>query len=265
MEYVLTIAGSDSCGGAGIQADIKTISALGAHAMAVITAVTAQNSKGISGVHEVPVEFIDEQIRTVVEDIMPDAIKLGMLSSGRVIETVAGVIRKYRFRNVVLDPVMKASTGRDLMDNPAIDLLRESLMPLVDVITPNLHEACVLAGTRVTNPEEMEQAARELKRIGPHVVITGGHLEGNCMDLLYDGMDFHRFHGARIDTTNTHGTGCVFSSSLACFLAKGINIVEATGLSHEFTRRAIENSYICGRGAGTVSPFIMGKESLFVK
>jgi len=264
MKYVLTIAGSDSCGGAGIQADIKTITALGFHALTAITAVTAQNSMGISGVHEVPVEFVSMQIETVVEDILPDSTKIGMLSSSRNIEAIAGIIIKYRLKNIVIDPVMKASTGRDMMDANAVALLKDMLLPLVDVITPNFHEAEILSGRRVTNPVEMEQAARKLKELGPDVVITGGHLKGSCMDLLYDGKDFYPFHGERINTENTHGTGCVFSSSLACFLAKGNNIVEATGLAHEFTRRAIKKSYPCGKGSGTVSP-AMVNEDLLIK
>jgi len=254
MKYILTIAGSDSCGGAGVQADIKTITGLGCHALTAITAVTAQSSTGVSGVHEVPAEFIAMQIEIVVRDVIPDAVKIGMLSSASAIETVAGIIKKYQFKNIVLDPVMKASTGCDLMHASSIKTLRETLLPLVDVITPNLLEAEILAGERVTGPAEMEQAARALKRRGPHVVITGGHLEGNCMDILYEGKGFHRFVGERIFTENTHGTGCVFSSSLACFLAMRNNIIKATGLAHEFTRRAIENGYSCGKGAGVVSP-----------
>ena len=257
MKYVLTIAGSDSGGGAGIQADIKTITTLGFHALTAITAVTAQNSIGVSGVHEVPVEFISMQIETVVKDILPDSIKIGMLSSARVIETVAGIITKYRLKHIVIDPVMKATTGQDLMDAAAVTLLKDALLPLADVITPNLHEAEVLTGWKVTNPVEMKEAAKELKKLGPDVIITGGHLKGMCMDLLYDGNNVYLFHDERIDTKNTHGTGCVFSSSLACFLAKGNNIVEAAGLAHEFTRCAIENSYACGRGAGPVSPTIL--------
>ncbi|MBN1624953.1 MAG: bifunctional hydroxymethylpyrimidine kinase/phosphomethylpyrimidine kinase [Deltaproteobacteria bacterium] len=255
MKYILTIAGSDSCGGAGIQADIKAITGLGCHALTAITAVTAQNSRGVSGIHEIPSEFIAMQIETVARDILPDAVKIGMLSSAPVIETVAGIIKTHGLKNIVLDPVMKASTGRDLIQASSISLLKEMLLPLADVITPNLDEAEILAGGRVKTPADMERAALELKKMGPLVVITGGHLAGNCMDLLYDGRDFHRFHGERIVTETTHGTGCVFSSSLACFLAMGNNIVDATGLAHEFTRRAIENGYSCGKGPGTVSPF----------
>jgi hydroxymethylpyrimidine/phosphomethylpyrimidine kinase len=254
LKYVLTIAGSDSCGGAGIQADIKTIISLGAHALTAITAVTAQNSMGISGVHEIPAEFIAMQIESVVKDVFPDSVKIGMLSSGRVIEKVAGAIKKFRLKNIVVDPIMKASTGCDLMDASSVSLIKDSLLPLARAITPNLHEAGILAGRRVTNPEEMESAAMELKKLGPDVIITGGHLDGMCTDILYDGKEIHLFHSKRIVTENTHGTGCVFSSSLACFLAMGKDIIEAAGLAHEFTRGAIERGYPCGKGSGVVAP-----------
>jgi len=254
MKYVLTIAGSDSCGGAGIQADIKTITASGAHAMTAITAVTAQNSTGISSVHEIPLESICRQVEQVVKDIFPDAVKIGMLSSGPVIDTVAGLIRQFGLKNVVIDPVMRASTGRDLMDASSIRLLKDVLLPLADAITPNLHEAGILTGREIRDPAEMELAAKELKILGPHVIITGGHLEGDCIDILYDGQKIHHFQGERINTPNTHGTGCVFSSALATSLANGDDIIRATGLAHQFTRRAIKKGYPCGQGAGAVNP-----------
>ena len=254
MKYVLTIAGSDSCGGAGIQADIKTIVALGTHALTAITAVTAQNSLGVSAVHEIPLEFIAAQIKTVLEDVSPDAVKLGMLPSGGAIETIAGAIRRYGFKNVVADPVMKASTGRELMNVSAVTALKELLLPLARVVTPNLYEAGVLSGGKVTNPDEMEWAAREIKKLGPDVIVKGGHLDGNCIDILYDGRNMYRLYGERIETADTHGTGCVFSSSLATFLAMGKNIVDAARLSHDFTRCAIENGYPCGKGPGVVAP-----------
>lgn len=262
MKYILTIAGSDSCGGAGIQADIKTITALHSHALTAITAVTAQNSMGISEVYEMPGEFIARQINTVAEDIIPDSVKIGMLSSSGIIEAVAGSIIKNGLKKIVIDPVMKASTGRDLMDASALNLLRDVILPLSDVITPNLHEAEVLTGARVRNPSEMEAAARELKKMGPDVIITGGHLDGDCIDLLYDGNRAYLFQDERIKTENTHGTGCVFSSSLACFLAQGKGIIEAAGLAHDFTRRAIAQGYPCGRGPGPVSPAAISSQPI---
>jgi hydroxymethylpyrimidine/phosphomethylpyrimidine kinase len=254
MEYVLTIAGSDSCGGAGIQADIKTITANGCHALVAITAVTAQNSTGISSVHEIPFEMVSRQIETIAEDVIPVAVKTGMLSSGYIIKAIAGAINKYSLKNIVVDPVMKASTGRDLMEAMAIALLKELLFPLARVITPNIREAGMLAGIRVENLQEMEAAARILKKMGPDVVVTGGHLEGACIDVLYDGKEMHHFYGERIISENTHGTGCVFSSSLACSLAKGSSVKDAVQAAHDFTRRAIENGYPCGKGSGVVRP-----------
>jgi hydroxymethylpyrimidine/phosphomethylpyrimidine kinase len=254
MKCVLTIAGSDSCGGAGIQADIKTITALDCHALTAITAVTAQNSMDVTAVHKVPLEMISRQIEAVVKDVTPDAVKTGMLSSGEIIKIVAGAVSKYGLKNLVIDPVMKASTGSDLLDAPAAALLKELLFPLARVVTPNIHEAGILAGCRVAKLQEMEEAARILKKLGPDVVVTGGHLEGACIDVLYDGREMHHFHGERINSKNTHGTGCVFSSSLACSLAKGGSVKDAVQAAHDFTRRSIEKGYQCGEGSGVVRP-----------
>jgi hydroxymethylpyrimidine/phosphomethylpyrimidine kinase len=254
LKYVMTIAGSDSCGGAGIQADIKTITANGCHALTAITAVTAQNSMGITAVHGIPPEMILNQIGTIAEDVIPDAVKTGMLSSGNIIKIVAEAINKYGLKDIIIDPVMKASTGRDLMDSSAVALLKELLFPLARVVTPNIHEAGILAGCRVANLQEMEAAARVLKNQGPDIVVTGGHLEGDCIDVLYDGKEMYHFYGERIISKNTHGTGCVFSSSLACALAMGNSVKEAVQAAHNFTRRAIENGYLCGKGPGVVNP-----------
>jgi hydroxymethylpyrimidine/phosphomethylpyrimidine kinase len=254
MKYILTIAGSDSCGGAGIQADIKTITALGAHALTAITAVTAQNSLSVTDIYELPGEFISRQVETVLEDIVPDAVKIGMLPSVHAIEVVAKLIERYGLKNVVTDTVMKASTGGALMDASAVTLLKEALFPLVKLVTPNLHEAGVLIGHEVNNIDDMERAAEELQKLGPDVVIKGGHLEGDCTDLFYDGRKTCHFYGPRIAGENTHGTGCVFSSSLAAFLAFGEEMVDAVRLAHDFTRHAIERGYPCGMGRGAVYP-----------
>jgi len=254
MKYVLTIAGSDSCGGAGIQADIKTISGLGAHPLTVITALTAQNSLGIDAVHEIPATFISQQIETTVGDVFPDAAKIGMLSSGKAIRAVAKMIKRYELPRVVVDPVLRASTGKSLLVPEAVSLLKEILLPLSRVVTPNLDEAEMLTGKRVRNLKEMEEAAKRIKSLGPDVVVTGGHLKGECVDLLYDGRAVYHFSGAKIDTEHVHGTGCVFSSALATFLALEGNVIKATGLAHDFTRQAIERGYPCGKGAGAVRP-----------
>jgi hydroxymethylpyrimidine/phosphomethylpyrimidine kinase len=258
MIYILIIAGSDSSGGAGIQADIKTITCLGAHAMTAITAVTAQNSMGIAETHRVPGNIISSQIERVLQDVFPGAVKTGMLYTARCIRKVAGAIKRYKLEKVVVDPVIRASKGGQLLEDSAVTLLKELLLPLAMVVTPNLYEAGILTGKRIRTPQEMEEAAEEIKGLGPNVVITGGHLEGDCVDILYDGKHMHYFRGDRIETANTHGSGCVFSASLATFMAMDHDLPEATRLAHDFTRRAIENSYSFGPRAGVVRPWFMG-------
>jgi len=252
MKCVLIIAGSDSFGGAGIQADIKTVTSLGAHALTVLTAVTAQNSIGVTAIHKVPAYFIKKQLETVIDDIIPHAVKIGMLYSGAAVKEVARFIKKYRLPHVVVDPVLSASTGKVLMKPDALSYLKEMLLPLASVVTPNLYEAGVLTGKKIEGLKEMAEAARMIKAIGPDVVVTGGHLKGECVDLLYDGKNNHQFSGSRISTKHTHGSGCVFSTSLATFLAKEKDVIEATKMAHDFTRRAIINGYSCGTGSGPV-------------
>jgi hydroxymethylpyrimidine/phosphomethylpyrimidine kinase len=255
MRYVLTIAGSDSCGGAGIHADIKTITRLKAHALTAITAVTAQNSIGVTAIHKVPAVLISRQIQTILNDISPHAVKVGMLMTKAAVKEVANILEEYGPSHVVIDPLIKASTGRNLLERDALSLFRKTLFPLAEVVTPNLDEAEILTGRKVRTPDEMDQAAREInKKWGPYVIVTGGHLQGQCVDLLYDGKDVHSFSSPRIDTKHTHGSGCVFSTSLAVFLAMDYRIVEATRRAHAFTRSAIKKSYPCGQGAGVVSP-----------
>jgi hydroxymethylpyrimidine/phosphomethylpyrimidine kinase len=252
MKYILTIAGSDSCGGAGIQADIKTITGLGAHALTAITAVTAQNSLGIRAIQKVPARFIAKQLETIVEDVTPDAVKIGMLYSEAAVRVVARFIKKYRPPHIVFDPVLVSSTGSMLLEPGTIPSLKELLLPLVDVVTPNLYESGILTNKVVNNIKGVAEAAREIKAMGPDAVITGGHLRGRCMDLLYDGKEAYRFYGSRIPTIHTHGTGCVFSTALATFLAMKNDMPTATKRAHEYTRCAIMKGYKCGRGAGPV-------------
>lgn len=254
MKYILAIAGSDSCGGAGIQADIKTITSLGAHPLAVITAVTAQNSLGIAAVQGIPAKFISKQIETTVKDICPDSAKIGMLFTGAAVKEVVRMIKKYGITRLVVDPVIRSSSGQRLLSPDAIPLLKKKLLPLARVITPNLEEAEILTGKRVRNLQEMEEASKVIKRLGPDVVVTGGHLREECVDLLYDGKDIHYFSGPRIETEHTHGSGCVFSTALATFLALEDHVKKATELAHNFARQAIERGYPCGRGAGAVRP-----------
>lgn len=250
----MTIAGSDTCGGAGIQADLKTITSLGAHGMSVITAVTAQNSLGIMGIQEISAEFISKQIESVIEDIDPDAVKIGMLLTNGAVRSVAACIEKHKLSPVVLDPVMRASTGTGLLEPEALRLLKEILLPRTNVLTPNLKEAESLSGMRVTSVEEMEAAAKVIRDLGPDVVVTGGHLKGKSVDVLYDGKKFYHFPSERVDTEHTHGSGCVFSAALATFLAKGDDLPTATKLAQNFTRVAIKTGYPCGRGGGVVNP-----------
>jgi len=256
MKYVLAIAGSDSSGGAGIQADIKTITALGAHALTVITALTAQNSTGIAAIQRISAGFISKQVRTVVEDIRPDAIKVGMLATAAAVKAVAALIRRFKLFPLVIDPVLRASTGGSLLEAEAVSVLSGELFPLAEVITPNLAEASALSGTPVETVEDMERAARAIKAMGPNVVIKGGHLAGDCVDILYDGNGLYRFGAERIRTRHTHGTGCVFSSALATYLALGHELTEATRRAHGFTRQSIAQGYRCGEGAGVTNPSV---------
>jgi hydroxymethylpyrimidine/phosphomethylpyrimidine kinase len=248
----LSIAGSDSGGGAGIQADIKTIHSLGAHALIAVTSVTAQNSLGIRAIHEVPAKFISIQIETLLDDLFPDAVKIGMLFTGAAVRAVAGCLKKNSVENIVIDPVMRASTGRLLLEEGALQDFRDRLLPLATVVAPNLEEAGILTGRSVENLEQMKEASKEIQKSCPHVIITGGHLEGECTDLLYDGTGYHAFRGPKLETGFTHGSGCVFSAALATYLALGRDVRDAAGLSHDFTRKGIARGYACGRGAGVL-------------
>ncbi len=255
MKCVLSIAGSDSGGGAGIQADIKTITGLGAHALTVVTALTAQNSLGVSAIHPVPPGFIARQIKAVVEDRPPDSVKVGMVFTAAAVKTVSRMIAHYRLSPVVVDPVLRASTGGLLLEPGAIRVLKEHLLPLATVVTPNLDEAELLTGKRVRTLREMERAALEIFRMGPRVVIKGGHLKRESSDVYFDGKEVTVFPGRKIVSASTHGTGCVFSSALATFLALGENLKEAVQSAHDLVRRAIQGGYSVGRGAGAVAPY----------
>jgi len=252
---VLTIAGSDSGGGAGIQADLKTFSALGAFGMTAITALTAQNTTGVYGVVEMPPEFVGQQIDVVVEDIGVDAVKTGMLSSAAIIEVVAGKIREHNLSPVVVDPVMIAKSGAPLLRPEAMDALRGVLLPVATVVTPNLHEARALTGMEIADIPAMREAAKAIHAMGPrYVVVKGGHLKGEAVDILFDGQGFHEFRAERVHTQNTHGTGCVFASAIAASLAKGRGIVDAVREAKDFVTLAVRNGLALGRGHGPVDP-----------
>ncbi|SDP65851.1 bifunctional hydroxymethylpyrimidine kinase/phosphomethylpyrimidine kinase [Desulforhopalus singaporensis] len=258
---VVTIAGSDSGGGAGVQADLKTISACGCYAMSVITALTAQNTVGVSAIHPVPVDFVRQQIGAVMDDIGTDAVKLGMLYSSELIEAVSGQLSEYRMKNIVLDPVMVATSGEKLVRSEAVEALKRFLIPKADLITPNVPEAEVLLERKISTRDDLEHAAEQLSELGcDNVLIKGGHLaDGSCSDLLYLGREKKSlwFDADRIATNNSHGTGCTLSSAIACGLAKGETLAEAVRLGKEYVTGAIAAGadYQIGSGHGPVNHF----------
>jgi len=258
---VLTIAGSDSGGGAGIQADLKTISANNCYGMSVITALTAQNTLGVSGIHPVPVSFVEAQMEAVLTDIGTDGIKIGMLFSPQLIEAVADKLKKFRCRNIVLDPVMVAQSGDRLVEDDAAEALKTLLIPIANLITPNLPEASVLLGREIKTRSELEQAAVDLQQLGcANVLIKGGHLEEeDSDDLLYLGDEgmVVTFPVRRIVTNNNHGTGCTLSSAIASNLARGLTTEQAVEKAKEYITGAISAGaqYKIGNGHGPVHHF----------
>jgi len=251
----LTIAGSDSGGGAGIQADLKTFSALGVYGTTVITSVTAQNTVGVTAIHDVPPEVVRAQIRAVLDDIGADAAKTGMLSDKGIISVVAEEMKRYGIL-LVVDPVMKAKTGASLLREDAVEALITELVPVAKVVTPNIPEAEVMAGMSIRSVEDAERAAERIASMGAEaVVVKGGHLPGGmAVDVLYTGGEFTRFEAERIDSKCTHGTGCTFSAALAAYLAMGFDVVEAVGRAKEFVRKAIMHGVEVGSGVGSVNP-----------
>jgi hydroxymethylpyrimidine kinase/phosphomethylpyrimidine kinase len=255
MKRILTIAGSDSGGGAGIQADLKTITLLGGYGMSVITALTAQNTVGIQDIQAVPARFVERQIDSVLSDIGADAIKTGMLANQEIIEVVANKIKQYKVKKVVVDPVMISKSGTHLLRKDARDALIKKLIPLAWVVTPNLMDASVLSGLKVNSLEGMKKAAQYIYRLGAkHVVVKGGHLKEMPIDLLYDGKIFNEMKGPRIDTKNTHGTGCTFASAIATLLARGNPIHDAVRKAKIFVTMAIRSGISLGKGIGPTNP-----------
>ena len=255
MKRILTIAGSDSGGGAGIQADLKAITLLGGYGMSVVTALTAQNTVGVQGIHEIPSRFVERQIDSVLSDIGADAIKTGMLANQEIIEVVAKKIKQYRVKKVVVDPVMVSKSGAHLLRKDAQDALIKKLIPLAWVVTPNLMEASVLSGLKVNSLEGMKKAAQHIYRLGAkYVVVKGGHLRGKAVDLLYGGKIFNEMEGPRIESKNTHGTGCTFASAIATLLARGNPIHEAVRKAKIFVTMAIQSGISLGKGTGPTNP-----------
>ncbi len=258
MKIALTIAGSDSGGGAGIQADLKTFSALGVYGMSVLTSITAQNTLGVQGVHDLPPDFVGLQIDSVMQDIGADAVKTGMLSNTQIIKIVNKKIKKYQVKNLVIDPVMVAKGGDRLLREDAIEALKEDLIPLAMVVTPNLSEAEVLTGLKIKNIDDMKEAARKIYKLGPkNVLIKGGHLLSNqAVDLLYNGESFKEFSSERINTKNTHGTGCTLSSAIAVGLAQEREVEEAVEIAKRYITLAIKNSLAIGHGHGPLNHLV---------
>ena len=256
MFRALTIAGSDSCGGAGIQADLKSFQANGVYGMSVITAVTVQNTIGAFGIQDITPEIIEGQINAIFEDIRVDAIKIGMVSKIESIKSIAQSLRKVQdLPKIVLDPVMISKSGFNLLSRDAKDTLVKELFPLAELITPNLPEAEEILGIKIRNIEEMKEAALMLRKLGPKsVLVKGGHLKNDSTDLLFDGEKFFLLPQERINTNHTHGTGCTLSSAIAANLAKGMTIEESVKLGKKYITCAIEHGFKLGNGVGPTNP-----------
>ena len=253
---VMTIAGSDSGAGAGIQADLKTFAALGVYGTSVVTAITAQNTLRVTDVLEVPRELVASQIDTVLADIGTDAVKTGMLSSSPIIKVVAEKIREHGLINLVVDPVMVAKGGDRLLQEEAVETLRRVLLPLALVVTPNAGEAEVITGRKVASLDDARKAAQEIVALGARsAVVKGGHLEGPAVDTFYDGKSFREFSAPRIETASTHGTGCTFASAIAAGLAKGLAVEEAVAQAKEYVTEAIRRAFPMGQGHGPLHHF----------
>lgn len=251
MKTVLTIAGSDCSGGAGIQADIKTMTAHKVYAMSAITALTAQNTTGVYGVQEVTPDFLNQQLDCIFTDIMPDAVKIGMVSSAALIDVIADALQRYHARHIVLDPVMVATSGSRLMADGAASALQSRLFPLAEVVTPNIPEAEALSGMTIHTKEEMQQAARIIaEHTGGAVLVKGGHLTDTADDLLLQGEDSLWLTGERVDTHNTHGTGCTLSSAIASNLALGYSLADSVARAKAYITAALKAGLDLGRGNG---------------
>lgn len=258
MKQVLTIAGSDSGGGAGIQADIKAMSANGVYATSVITSITAQNTKGVSAVHDLPVRIIEAQLDAVFEDFEIAAVKTGMLSSSQIVDSVTRKIKQYHANlNLVVDPVMVAKSGHPLLQQDAVDHLKTSLFPLALLVTPNVHEAEQLSGIEIKSVADAKQAAKAIHKLGSrYVLIKGGHLlVEKGTDLLYDGRFFNLYKGEFLETPHTHGTGCTYASAIAAQVARGKNLPDAVQAAKAYVTEAIRHHLAIGHGKGPTNHF----------
>ena len=254
MRTALSIAGSDSCGGAGIQADIKAMTMNGVYAMSAITALTAQNTTGVTAILESPPKFLQQQIDAVFEDIYPDAVKIGMVSSAALIEVIANRLKAYKATNIVVDPVMVATSGSALMKTDAVSALQKELLPIATLVTPNIPEAEVLSGMSIQNKEDMLIAAKQIgNTYGTAILLKGGHSVSDANDLMYESGEYHWFAGKRIDTPNTHGTGCTLSSAIASNLAKGFCLFESVKRAKDYISSALLAQLDLGKGSGPMN------------
>ena len=251
MKTALTIAGSDSSGGAGIQADIKTMMANGVYAMSAITALTAQNTTGVAAIQNATAEFLGQELDSIFTDIFPDAVKIGMVSESDLIRMIAKKLRQYQAKNIVVDPVMVATSGARLISEEAVDVLKEELFPLADLLTPNIPETEVLTGRKIRNADDMIEAAKQVsEQYHCAVLCKGGHKLNDANDLLYEDGTYQWFEGKRIDNPNTHGTGCTLSSAIASNLAKGFSTVESVNRAKDYISGALAAMLDLGKGSG---------------
>ena len=252
----LTIAGSDSSGGAGIQADLKTFSAIGTYGMSVITAITAQNTRGVLDVEDLSEKIIRKQIEAVFEDIYPKALKIGMVSNPEIILEIVNTLKKYNPKFIVLDPVMISKSGYSLLKKEAKDSLIKHLIPIAYVVTPNIPEAEEISGQKINNLEDMKKVGEKILELGPkYVLMKGGHLEGDAIDVLIGKDTFEIYKENRVNRKNTHGTGCTISSAITSHLALGYDIFESVKLSKKYITEAIIHSFDIGKGVGPVNHF----------
>lgn len=258
MRRALTIAGSDSGGGAGIQADLKTFTVFEVYGMSALTAITAQNTLGVQGVQVLPPDFVRLQIRSTLSDIGADAGKTGMLATKEIVAAVAEEVGAFQLRNLVVDPVMVSATGHPLLDEDAVEAMRILLFPLATVVTPNLEEATILMGDKIDDLNGMKETAKAIKGMGPkHVLVKGGHLSGpRVFDVLYDGKRFEVWDTPKIPTENTHGSGCTLSAAIAAGLAKGHEVKEAVETAQRYIHAAIQGAVKIGQGKGPVNHLV---------
>lgn len=254
MKKVLTIAGSDCSGGAGIQADLKTMAAYGVYGMSVIAALTAQNTTGVYGIFDVDPEFVANQLDCVFTDIRPDAVKIGMVSKKELIEVIAKKLILHKAKNIVLDPVMVSTSGSKLLADDAAETLKHILLPLADLITPNIPEAEILSGQKIVSETDMEQAARSIgERYQTSVLVKGGHQVHDANDVLYSQGEIRWFYGERVDSQNTHGTGCTLSSAIACGVATGYDMERSISNAKAYLKRALSTGLDLGKGSGPLN------------